>query len=126
MMKSSLKNISKLREQLKIKYNMGMDNVFGDMPKKKFTSEIFSAEDARRKASLAAKMKAEEELIPVFKYISDACKQGKFEVDYPRNLSTFASSKLKELGYGVIQITLGDYGDDNKGYRIKWSISNYE
>jgi hypothetical protein len=105
---------------------MGMDNVFGDTPKKKFTSEIFSAEDARRKASLAAKMKAEEELIPVFNCIRYACKQGKFEVDYPRNLSTFACSKLKELGYSFIQITLGDYGDDNKGYRIKWPISNNE
>ena len=101
-----------------------MDNVFSDMQKKKFSSEILSAEDARKRALNASRIIAEEELKPVFIAIRKSSGEGKLYVDYVGDLSGISLGKLNDLGYKVVEIGTQSIDEPfvKKGYKISWEF----
>ena len=92
----------------------------GQMPIKH--SVTISADEARERAINSGKIKAEEELKPVFVGIKNASGEGKFQVDYVGELSGFAIERLGALGYKVTDIGTQSMDEpfSKKGYRIFW------
>jgi len=89
----------------------------GQLPKKH--SIVISAEEARGRAINSGKIKAEEELKPVFGEIMKASGEGKFQVEYGKKLSGFAIMRLGELGYNLSAV---DADNSELGYMISWEV----
>lgn len=89
----------------------------GQQPKKR--NIIISAEEARARAINSGKIKAEEELKPVFDEIMKASGDGRFKVEYGKKLSGFAIMRLGELGYNLSAV---DASNAELGYIINWEV----
>lgn len=95
------------------------NELYGGQRIKPYSNVIVSAEEARGRAINASKIKAEEELRPVFSEIINASTDGKFEVEYGKKLSGFAIMRLGELGYKLKAV---DAQNSDLGYIISWEI----
>lgn len=93
------------------------NEMFGGQKPKPHTNIVVSAEEARGRAINASKIKAEEELRPVFSEIIKASTDGKFKVEYGSKLSGFAIMRLGELGYNLTAV---DAENSDLGYIISW------
>jgi hypothetical protein len=79
----------------------GTKKVF-DQPRKRF--EPMNATDARNIAFAASRAIAEKELGGIFELIETAAKKGEFFIKYDlRTLSSHAKSRLKDLGYELVE-----------------------
>ena len=100
-----------------------VNEMYGGAQKRKFISEAMTAEQARVRALSAAKIKAENELMPIFSRIDEACRNGLFSIDYIGNLSLAATDRLAELGYKCSKIESQQAIDEEiatNGIRISW------
>ena len=96
-----------------------INEFYGVQRVKQYSKSTFSAEEARGRAINASKLKAEEELRPVFNEIIKASTDGKFNVEYGKQLSGFAIMRLGELGYDLSAV---DVNNADLGYIISWEI----
>ena len=100
-----------------------VNELYGGTQKRKFISETITAEQARVRALSAAKIKAENELMPIFSRIDEACRNGLFSIDYSGNLSVAATDRLSELGYKCSKIESQQAIDEDvatNSIRISW------
>ena len=95
------------------------NELYGGQKMKPYSSAVVTAESARERAINASKIKAEEELRPVFSEIIKASTDGKFKVEYGKKLSGFAIIRLGELGY---ELNLIDNENSEMGYIISWEV----
>jgi hypothetical protein len=95
------------------------NELYGGQKMKPYSSAVVTAEGARERAINASKIKAEEELRPVFSEIIKASTDGKFKVEYGKRLSDFAIMRLGELGYVLNAIDAENFG---LGYIISWEV----
>lgn len=94
------------------------DGLYGFQQPKKH-SIVISAEEARGRAISSSKIKAEEELKPVFNEIIKSSGDGKFQIEYGKKLSGFAIMRLGELGYNLSAV---DACNSELGYVISWEV----
>lgn len=96
-----------------------MAELYGSQKPKIHGNLIVTADEARGRALNAGRIKAEEELRPVFNEIIKASNDGKFNVEYSQKLSGVAIVRLTELGYNLSEINAKNA---ETGYIISWEV----
>ena len=101
-------------------YSMG---IF-DQPKKRL--EPMSATEARNIAFAASRTIAEKELGGIFELIETAAKKGEFFIKYDlRTLSSHAKSRLRDLGYELVESLDTINWATKQNSRIDYSFNQY-